>query len=426
MDHVSSRLAARRGISQVETLIRADAIALLADRESRGAWRELLAVLASGGAPEDIRRRSRPVLVRLAVALHNATLAALGKLAVWAHGRAVDDVLATVPHEWLAAMVPQHVPVKEDEAGGAPNVSFLSGLWPGVSDLAELPDVLRGLLFPPPDRETVDSILAVLRLDGQSVRDRMRGAIIRFDPDRIADQLAASYAQGKTQREIAKDLLPAVNNLRTSAARVARTYGVAVAGAMARRVDDQLGDLSAGVQVHATLDQHTRTNAQDILKDHRRRDGFIFWKHPQPGEYGMDKAPSPPMEYDHTTAWNCRCYTTPVLRPPSWANNQAKLAAFATAPVPDPAVYADWFASADERRRRLAVGAKRYSTLAAKLGRKPSYADFLDETGRLLPTDQLKAETATQRAKRVAKVNAEIAHRRQVKQDVARLGFVPA
>jgi uncharacterized protein with gpF-like domain len=75
--------------------------------------------------------------------------------------------------------------------------------------------------------------------------------------------------------------------------------------------------LLIGYQVHATLDQHTRPW-------HKQRDGTVYYKNPGPGQKGMAQMPNPPDEAADPrerppgtphTAWNCRCYLTPVLRP---------------------------------------------------------------------------------------------------------------
>jgi len=93
--------------------------------------------------------------------------------------------------------------------------------------------------------------------------------------------------------------------------------------------------------------------------------------------------------------------------------------------IPDPAVYADWFAKADEKRRRLAVGARRYYEVEKKLGRRPEYADFVDpDAGDLLPIAALMAEAPAARHARLAKVKGEIERRREDKEEVATLGFL--
>lgn len=476
MNRINSRLAARRGISQVETLLKADAAAALCDRAVIDAWRALLALLRSGRKPAETRRAVRAILDGTGPALQAAMSDGLGRLARWAHKRAAADLAKTLPVDYLRVAAHDYIEarrgvgaslpgavsdaaVAEHAAGVVPALLSVRGvpvhqltedapapslpglvrlatgenfkiedlLGPYIRNEAEARAALSALLFPAPDAATVVGMLSQLRLDGQSIRQRLAGATLRFNPDRIADTFAASYAQGKSQREIAKDLLPAFNGLRVSAARTARTYGLAVAGEINRRVDDQLGDLSVGVQVHATLDQWTRTNP-DFLKNHRARDGTIFHKHPGPGEYGLDKAPKPPLEYDGEVAWNCRCYTSPVLRAPVWAENQEKLKLFTDARerlIPDPAVYADWFASADERRRRLAVGARRYVEAEKKLGRRPEYADFVDaHNGQPLSVEALKRESPEAHAERTAKVRAEIEARRADVEQVSTFGWV--
>lgn len=76
-------------------------------------------------------------------------------------------------------------------------------------------------------------------------------------------------------------------------------------------------------------------------------------------------------------------------------------------------MYSDWFARADERRRRIAVGARRYALVQGQ-EKSPGWESFLDPTsGQLLPLATLRAETPTQRRERVAKVRALVANRRE-------------
>jgi len=319
MNRITSRLAARRGISQVENVVRADAAAGRVDRLIQSAWRQVLLAGRETGNPAELQRGVRLALHLFLGGLRQTMTAALARVGRLAHRDAVGDVVRTVPVEFLrvAAERRQSVgprTVFEDEAAlpgpGLVDLSVDAGglrvadlLGGSLATAADIRSHLSRLLFPPPTEGDVLAMLDRLRLGGASVRERLNGAARRFDPDRIAAQLAISYSQGKTQREIAKDMRPAFDGLRVNAARLARTYGLAVAGAMQRRVDDQLGDLSVGVQVHATLDQHTRTSP-DFLKNHRARNGTIFYKEPGPGQYGIDKAPQPPLEYDGEPAWN--------------------------------------------------------------------------------------------------------------------------
>lgn len=87
--------------------------------------------------------------------------------------------------------------------------------------------------------------------------------------------------------------------------------------------------------------------------------------------------------------------------------------------IPDPAVYSDWFAAADEKRRKIAVGVKRYETVRQAKGSEPAWEDFLDpEAGNLLPVDRLKEESPEDRAERVEQALDLIAERRLALKDV--------
>jgi hypothetical protein len=156
----------------------------------------------------------------------------------------------------------------------------------------------------------------------------------------------------------------------------------------------QLGDLVAGWQIHATLDERTRP-------EHAARNGTIYWIHPKAGQRGVDEMPHPPMEADGSTAWNCRCFLTPVLREPDEPGVFDPGVFDPSQLAPSPAVYADWWAGADTRRRELAVGARRLATVAATVA-DPDWEHFLDPvSGSLLSVDTLKGETATERVERV-------------------------
>jgi hypothetical protein len=88
--------------------------------------------------------------------------------------------------------------------------------------------------------------------------------------------------------------------------------------------------------------------------------------------------------------------------------------------IPDPLAYRDWFAHADEKRRRIAVGTRRYSTVAAKVNGQPEWEDFLDPaTGDLLPLEHLKNETHEDRQERLDQVFDMLMRQRR---ELARVG----
>lgn len=92
--------------------------------------------------------------------------------------------------------------------------------------------------------------------------------------------------------------------------------------------------------------------------------------------------------------------------------------------VPDPASYSDWFGQVDDRRRKLAVGARRYSTVQEITGGRPAWEDFVDPaTGRLLGDEELRQESLMERVKRSAEVRRLMDERRRKTEQVAQFGF---
>lgn len=169
---------------------------------------------------------------------------------------------------------------------------------------AEPPGDLRDLLFPPPAEADVFAWLA------RFVRPQDY-ALIGTDSDRrmpetLAQQIAVDMSLGKSQREVAKAVLPHLDGSRVRAVRAARTFGLYTAHQGQQAAWNELGDLVSGYQVHAVHDVSTRPA-------HAARDGTTYHKTPQEGQKGLDEMPHPPLEADGSMAWNCRCYLTPNL-----------------------------------------------------------------------------------------------------------------
>lgn len=169
------------------------------------------------------------------------------------------------------------------------------------------------------------------------------------EPELVANAVLRGLQAGKTHQEIGRDLLPLVGGQRATARRVARTEVMRVAQeAQLRMHEEQAGDLIAGYQVRATLDQHTRPH-------HAARDGTVYWKNPRPGQKSVREMPRPPIEEDGSYAWNCRCTLAPVMSDPNATQDGDD--------QPDPPAhdhYADWFDDAPDRERLIAVGVRRY------------------------------------------------------------------
>jgi SPP1 gp7 family putative phage head morphogenesis protein len=127
------------------------------------------------------------------------------------------------------------------------------------------------------------------------------------DPDMLASVLSSAIANGATPRQAAALIRPAVQNVQSSAIRVARHEAVRVAHEARLLAYESLGDeLVIGYQIHAVRDSRTRP-------EHAKRDGQKFWREPRGRQLGFDRMPRPPMESDGTVAFNCRCYLTPIL-----------------------------------------------------------------------------------------------------------------
>lgn len=290
--------------------------------------------------------------------------------------------------------------------------------------------IFADLLFPP---LSLDRVAEIVRGRSGSLDwvSRLSAATRLAAPEQLAGIITRSYSQGKTQQQIAKDLLPAVQNVQTTARRIARTEGMRIAHDTQMEMYDQLGDLVIGYQVHAQLDQNTRPW-------HAARSGTIYYNEPKKGQKGPAQMPHPPIEPEDPrerpagaprTAWNCRCYTSPVLRPPEYAKTHPeKLNVFSNSAgklVPDPATYSAWFNQADERRRRLAVGTRRYSAVREVLEEEPTWAHFLDpRDGDLMPLEALRNESASDRAARVQIVMKQLAQQAGDIRQTATFGFV--
>jgi hypothetical protein len=432
---INSRLAARTGTRQIELLIKAERAANDAGSMVRTVWKALLKSIERGNTffyiPwHGLEASVELSLKRLAYDSHEYTRAVLRK---------------SVPLEYLRAAAWQRlsVPVREDIAVDRPGIIELALRALGLTQTdfasplrepakAELPDdaqrdLFIRLLFPPPSLEMVNRIIY-----STDWVQRLAAATKLATGPELAPIIARGYAAGKSQREIAQDLRPIVGEVQSTARRIARTEGMRVAHGVQMEMHKPLDDLTIGWQVHATLDHWTRSW-------HAARSGTIYYREPEAGQKGMAQCPHPPDEAEdpaerppntRRVADNCRCWLAPVLAPPAHIiNDPRKMAIFhnaASRVIPDPHEYGTWFQRADERRRRLAVGSRRYSEVQKALGHEPSWEHFLNpETGALLPRKILQAESMADRALRVHRVRGLLAQRKADLAAVATYGFVP-
>lgn len=425
----TSRLAAKNAIHQAALLDQVDAAGLVLDRAIAGVWAELLHVLRCNRGFAANLHRAMAIISRLPAILHTGMIHELSGLFYASHRAAAEATLATVPAPILRELAPlppeaisEAVLIERPQQTVLPGSAEIgmTGVEPVRSKLGKKDEreAFRAMLFPAPPVERVRNILAPLVATGAviAIGDKERKL-----PGDLANLLAQGIAAGKTQQQVAKDLLPYFEGARTRAKRSARTFGILVAHEGQMACHEQLGDLVTGYQVHATHDERTRP-------EHARRDGTIYYKEPESGQKGMDEMPRPPLEGDGSIGWNCRCWMTPVLTPlDALVKSPEKQAVFTQAQgklVPDPIEYSNWFNRAPERKRTQAVGVRRYYAVADKLQRKPVYADFIDsESGGLLPAKQLQDETASAHAERRQEVDQLLVRRQEQIRQVSTFGF---
>lgn len=288
------RLAARTRTRQLLVHARADAAANVADRAVRRVWNILLAILRQGLPWHEAQQTAQRALALLGPYVRAGIQDHLFGMASWVYDRTVRHIGATVPKRQLIRAT--SLAVREDE-GSTPELR--------VQDLLDI-------LFPPPPEVDVLKIIYA-----NQWQERLAASTRLAQPATLAAILASGMAQGKSQREIAQDILPAVNNVRVSARRSARTEALRVAGQMQMQAHEQLGDLVLGFQIHSMHDEHVRPW-------HLKRDKTLYYKNPEPGQKSLYQMPNPPEEAADPNerppgtpqmAWNCRCYLTPVLRP---------------------------------------------------------------------------------------------------------------
>jgi hypothetical protein len=169
----------------------------------------------------------------------------------------------------------------------------------------------RAILFPAPSADHAERVIF-----GSGWLDRIREGTGLGSPEAIAQRVFVGLTLGQTHQEIARELLPVVDGVRSSAKRLARTESMRVAAATQMEAHAALGDLVIGYTIHATLDANTRPW-------HRARDKQQYFIDPTPDQKGPMQMPHPPDEAADPaerppgaprTAWNCRCFLVPILR----------------------------------------------------------------------------------------------------------------
>lgn len=312
MNLVSSRLAARTGTRQLDALHRADRAADAADRAVVQLWDRLIAILVPGANAWLVQQHAQTIISQEIPKVYGAVHGELAGLARWGHDAAADALVDTLPLAYLKSAASRRTSnglvesrLLEDLPRNRPGfIQFgvaRTGRLTYRDKAGRLREPVRNrldpeqqrrlfkqLLFPPPDETTVHAILRQ-PIQGRTWHQDLSQATQLAQPDQWANLFVAGYSRGLNPREIAKQILPAVQQVKSTARRVARTYGVQVAHAVQMQAHEQLGDLIIGYQVHALLDQHTRPW-------HAHRSGTIYYKEPTGDQKGYAQMPHPPLE----------------------------------------------------------------------------------------------------------------------------------
>ena len=315
--YLTSRLAARARIRQVEIALRADAAAAAADRAILRVWRSILGLFDQSSwhvAHVFIPHNLRAILPAATQAVYNA----LARIARYGRRETVNALRQTLPTPYLRHAATRRLfPLREDiNRDPKPGVIELAlralGLEPmDLADQLREPareemederqrEIFTKLLFPPPTESEVHAIIT-RPVSGVTWTQRLDGATRaqNFTPQRMAEIVSREFSQGKAPREIAKALEPVVDGFRSTAQRIARTEGMRVAHDVQHQAWEAMGtDLVIGYQLHATLDQHSRSW-------HAARNGKVYYREPKNGQSGFDEMPRPPLEPDGSVAWNC-------------------------------------------------------------------------------------------------------------------------
>lgn len=420
---IDKRLHAAIETKQHETLLRVEGIADKAVALVSRAARDALQLIMDGSVVHRNQREAAEVLNGIIPGIVTLFDQQFRRLHYWSYDETVRILAKQIPRRWFRKVLPAVVMVGETDGFQIPG----SNLWADTDTEpvansgkrltdSQWADFLKNNLFSPPSREQVERAVYT-PVAGQTWRQRLDVLSHKItDMNRLSGILVTGASSGMSQYELKRQIQPVVQNIGSSAARIARTEGLRIATSAQREQYSELDDMLAGVQIIATLDENTRPH-------HAHRNGRIYW---------VDRSRKPtidelPMLPDEP---NCRCYDTPVLHPPEEFENDPELRAeFLNAAgdsIPDPQVYGQWFDRADVGRRKQAVGARRYDEVVKRLGssRPPRFEDFIGDDGALLPVSHLKNESNSDRISRLSSVQNQMRERQVLLQKMSRFGFV--
>lgn len=419
---IDDRLLSTWEHRQIEIVGRCDMIAAavgrLVDRARNAMVAEVVGAAADYNTFRRIERIYRGIIPEL-VAYLNTVLPGLVR---YSDNDARRRLARTVPRRWWKVKFPGLIEAAPagrdplDKLFGPKNFSI--GAEPAIKGKVssdEFRRLLDEMLLPPLTETQVEEIVKSPNPHtGDPWEKRLTDLSSKVtQPERVAGEIITGMATGEDVKSLRDRIDKHVGKLHGSSMRIARTEARRVAETANREALKQsLGDLLDGWQITAVLDERTRP-------EHAARHGTVYRKGGQPAFEDAPETPDAP---------NCRCTLVPVLKTPDEiANDPAVAQAFANASggrIPDPVAYDDWFRQADERRRRIAVGSRRYDLVKAQkpAGVAPEWSDFIGSDGKLIPTKTLKAGPS---AERKGEVMAMLAQRRSDFLAITQSPFIP-
>ena len=324
---LSTEIAARQGVAQLELIHASDQIGGEADQVIRETWGKLLGEIDRACNPQtcpgwqmrvfyllqgllgQVHQSLRGGLVRLAnggqqaagtVLAQSLPIKALVGTRVKVPVRPLFEALelTPVPPRKRSRLTSEPAWIVADRTKRALNLKRPLVKLPkpktptlGRSEQRQR-DQLQEMLFPSLHPSKVESYLKRPVFGQTWDQDLSRASSLEgFDPTALLNRLVNGFSQGQTPQQLAKSIAPAIQGVSKVAKRVARTYGMQVSHAASREAHEQLGDMLVGYQIHAQFDVWTRPW-------HGARSGTIYYKEPTEDQKGYYQMPNPPLEAD--------------------------------------------------------------------------------------------------------------------------------